>query len=382
MIQTIFKNNIFLFGVIPVCILYVWRYLHTKGWLSYADTNANKAILAKCPTILKGTFTPTIYLQHDLLQTMFSSFVSSNSSKLSYIIEEVDMKGGGHTSLAWAQHNGQYKNDKKSKVLVVIIPGLTGGAKDEYIKDLVNRLCDAGYKCVVYHPRFNGSQLILPDEGHLDILSDFKTTIEHIKDKEKDIKLFGIGHSYGANLLLNYLGTFNQENHFIGAVSLANPYNLMLAENKMRRSVVDRVVTNFLQKTTNRSTEGLKKAVRFKLNLEELQSFKTVRDFDRNFTIKVYGYETVNDYYWGISSCRRMQSIKIPLFMLQAEDDPIVDSKAFVKEEIEKYNPNVILMMTQKGGHQGWVEGLFSLKRWYLRPTLEFVNAVVDFANV
>jgi len=381
MIENIIKNTLFFGGFIG-CVLYLWRYIHSKGWLSYANNNTNNAILSKCPTILKAKFNPTIYLQHELLQTMFSSFVGSNCPNLSYIIEEIDMKGGGHTSLAWAQHNGQYKNNKQSKILMVVIPGLTGAAKDDYIKDLVSKLIEDGYRCVVYQPRFNGGQLILPDEGHLDILSDFKATMEHIKEKEKDIKLFGIGHSYGANLLLNYLGTNDKNNHFIGAVSLANPYNLMLAENKMRRSIVDRVITNFLQKTTNKSSEGLKKAVRFKLNLDELQSFKTVRDFDRNFTIKVYGYDTVNDYYWGISSCRRMQSIKIPLFMLQADDDPLVDSNAFVKEEIEKYNPNVILMMTMRGGHQGWVEGFFSLKRWYLKPTLEFVNSVVDVSNI
>ena len=292
------------------------------------------------------------------------------------------MLGGGHTSLAWAEHNGEYATTRQSKVLVVIIPGLTGSSQDNYVKDLVNKFGKAKYRCVVYQPRFNGGKLVLPDEGFLDILKDFKLTIEYLKQKEAGVKLVGIGHSYGANLLVNYLGTYSTDSGFLAGVSIANPYNLMLGENKLRGSPVDRAITGFLQKTASKSKKELEEAIRFKLNLEELFFFKSVRDFDRNFTIKVYGFETVDDYYWGISSCRRMRSVKVPLFMLQAEDDPVVEANAFLKEEIEKSNPNVLLKMTSRGGHQGWIEGFFSLRRWYLQPVFEYVDAVVEISDI
>ncbi|RYE48796.1 MAG: alpha/beta fold hydrolase [Sphingobacteriales bacterium] len=298
-------------------------------------------------------------------------------SSLEYGIKLTHLEGGGHTSLAWAIQNDQEKDENKSKVLMVVIPGLTGTANDKYVRDIVGNLLKNGYRCVVYQPRFNGGQLILPDEGYLDILKDFKSTMDQLRQKEKDAKLFGVGHSYGANLLVNYLGSF-EDNGFVGGVSIANPWNLMLGESKMRRTVVDRVMCDFLQKTANKSSKQLSEAVRFDLNLQDLLSFKHVRDFDRNFTIKVYGYETVNDYYWAISSCRRIKNIKVPLLVLNAEDDPVVEANGFVKEEIENSSPNVIVMMTPRGGHQGWVEGFFSLKRWYMKPAVEFVNAVIN----
>ena len=376
----IFNEKLLVYGFVPLFLLYVWRYFNSKGWLSYANNERNQQILKKCPTILSKTFTPTFWLQHRLLQTALASNVKAIVPDLKYVTEEINMEGGGHTSLAWAIQNGEEKNSKQSKILMVVIPGLTGAAHDKYVMDIVGHLLKNGYRCVVYQPRFNGGQLILPQEGYLDILKDFKATMDQLRKKEKDVKLFGVGHSYGANLLVNYLGSF-EDNGFVGGVSIANPWNLMLGENKMRRTVVDRVMTDFLQKTANRSSKSLADATRFNLNLEDLLSFKHVRDFDRNFTIKVYGYETVNDYYWAISSCRKIKSIKVPLLLLNAEDDPVVEAKGFVKEEIENYSPNVILMMTPRGGHQGWVEGFFNLKRWYMKPTVEFVNAVADIVE-
>lgn len=374
------NEKFLVYGFVPIIFIYVWRYMHSKAWLSYANTKQNQEILQRCPTIRNKTFNPTIYLQHRLLQTVFASSVKPVLPDIDYVMEEIKMEGGGHTSLAWAIQKDEEKTKEQSKVLMVVIPGLTGAAKDKYVKDIVGNLLKNGYRCVVYQPRFNGGQLILPDEGYLDILKDFKATMDQLRKKEKDVKLCGIGHSYGANLLVNYLGSF-EDHGFMGGVSIANPWNLMLGENKMRRTVVDRVMTDFLQKTANRSSKQLADAVRFNLNLQDLLSFKHVRDFDRNFTIKVYGYETVNDYYWAISSCRRIKQIKVPLLLLNAEDDPVVDANGFVKEEIEGYSPHVILMMTPRGGHQGWVEGFFRLKRWYMKPTVEFINAIVNTAS-
>ena len=377
----IFKKKEFTYTLLIFLISYLWRFLHRKSWLCYAKTKTNLSILKNCPTILKSVFLPTIYLQHTLLQTMFAGLVPPQNPDVRYDIEEVKMKKGGHTSLAWAHCNSQPSRERQSKVLIIIVPGITGSCDEKYAIDLVSMLSKHGYRSVVYQTRLSGKKLVLPSEGHVDLVDDFRITMDYVKEKNKGLKLFGIGHSYGANLLVNYLGTHTDDKAFIGGVSLANPYNFLLAECKARRSPVDKALAGFLQETVSRSKKELTEAIDFKLNMEELQIYKTMRVFDENITIKMYGYETADEYYWGISSCRKTRLVKVPLFMLQAEDDPIAEAKAFIKEDIEK-NPNVLLMMTPKGGHQGWIEGFFSLRRWYLQPVVEFVNAVVDIADI
>jgi len=371
------QNKSLLYTLLLFIFLYIWRSVNKKSKLIFAKTENNLALLKKCPTILKKVFLPTIYLQHSLLQSMFASLLPPKGTSFKYSIEEVTMEGGGHTNIAWVHYNGKHSEASQNELLVLLLPGITGSAEENYIKDLALALCRSNYRCAVYHTRMNSSKLVLPNEGYVDIVKDFKTTIDYIKEREPSIKIFGIGHSYGANLLLNYLGTYVDNSVFIGGVSLANPFNFMLGESKARRSVVNSKIAECLHQVVDRSKKDLADAINFKLNLEELKSYSTVREFDKNFTIRIYGYQTVDDYYWDASSCRRLRFIKVPIFMLQAEDDPISDVNSFVQEEIESYNANVIVMITPRGGHQGWIEGFFMLKRWYIKPTLEFLEAVL-----
>ena len=367
--------DIFTLSLLILLASIIWRLLNTKGWLCYSPTKLNLTILQKCPTIQKDDYRPTIYLQHSLIQTVLATLLPAKKANIHFVVEELMIQGGGHTSLAWASCDQTSDKQKQTKLLVVVIPGLTGSATDGYVKDLVSVLSKAGYRCVVFHPRLNGEKFILPEEGHMDFVRDFKATLDHIRQKEKGIKLFGIGHSFGANLLLNYLGTHPTDNGFIGGVSIANPFNLLLSENKVRGSLIDKFLASALWKILIKSKSEL--ANRVQLNLEEMQSYKSIRDFDKLFSIKAYGYESVDDYYWSISSHRRLKYITIPLFILQAADDPVFEPNSFIKEEIQS-NSNILLKMTPKGGHLGWIEGFFSLRRWYLKPTLEYLNALVD----
>mmetsp|Transcript_4629 Transcript_4629/g.3833 ORF Transcript_4629/g.3833 Transcript_4629/m.3833 type:complete len:83 (-) Transcript_4629:194-442(-) len=71
-----------------------------------------------------------------------------------------------------------------------------------------------------------------------------------------------------------------------------------------------------------------------------------------------------------------MHKIKIPYFILQAKDDPVSDYKG-IPEEVHETNENLMLMFTEKGGHQGWVEGIFIPETWYHKPAFDFLNAAV-----
>jgi len=54
------------------------------------------------------------------------------------------------------------------------------------------------------------------------------------------------------------------------------------------------------------------------------ERLKTVRDFDTAFTIKIYGYDTVQNYYRKASCVVSLNTIKIPCFFLSASDDMVV----------------------------------------------------------
>lgn len=58
-----------------------------------------------------------------------------------------------------------------------------------------------------------------------------------------------------------------------------------------------------------------------KHSMSLLQS-KTVREFDENFTRKVFGFNSSIDYYKTASLNNKLHLIKVPFLCLNAADDP------------------------------------------------------------
>ena len=69
--------------------------------------------------------------------------------------------------------------------------------------------------------------------------------------------------------------------------------------------------------------------------------------------------------------------MKKPTLIINAKDDDVVPIDAIPFEECEA-NPNIVLVVTQTGNHLAWFEGLFSPQKWYLKPTIEFLNALTE----
>ncbi len=72
-----------------------------------------------------------------------------------------------------------------------------------------------------------------------------------------------------------------------------------------------------------------------------------------------------------------LKDVRIPLLCINSRDDPILHHSTIPFDEA-KSNENIILLVTKTGGHVGWFEGFLNPKRWYIKPTLEFINAVSE----
>lgn len=99
-----------------------------------------------------------------------------------------------------------------------------------------------------------------------------------------------------------------------------------------------------------KSELDMKNIERLGMDVDMMYKLKVKRDFDREYTMKAYGYDTPEDYYWGNSSTRRLKNVNVPLFLLSAKNDPIADYKG-IPYESHEMNENLIFMLTKKGGH-------------------------------
>jgi predicted alpha/beta-fold hydrolase len=69
--------------------------------------------------------------------------------------------------------------------------------------------------------------------------------------------------------------------------------------------------------------------------------------------------------------------VKIPLFVIHAEDDPVVPFEALPLEDL-KQNPHCFTAITKTGGHTGWLVGLYPSGLSYAdQLCLEFIETLV-----
>lgn len=99
---------------------------------------------------------------------------------------------------------------------------------------------------------------------------------------------------------------------------------------------------------------------------------KTLYDLDISLTSKIYKYKTVDDYYRDSCSIDFINDIKVPTLIINAEDDPFVCPSV-----LKNSNPNIIMAVTETGGHLGFSEGFWpsSIKNWTNNVIIEYLNA-------
>lgn len=101
------------------------------------------------------------------------------------------------------------------------------------------------------------------------------------------------------------------------------------------------------------------------VDVEKVRATKYLDTFDRELQCPSWGYPTEGAYYRDASSSDPLLGARIPLFAINAEDDPIAPKEVLPFLEVEQ-NPYVVLCSTSMGGHLSWFESGGS--RWFVKP--------------
>jgi predicted alpha/beta-fold hydrolase len=112
-------------------------------------------------------------------------------------------------------------------------------------------------------------------------------------------------------------------------------------------------------------------------DMKQIESSKSITEFDDAVTRRVFGFRTVHEYYRKGSSAQYVPDIEIPGLLFSALDDPIAHHEAIPVYEVWG-NPNIVLATTAKGGHIGWFTGFFRPQRWFAKPVGDFFHALFE----
>ncbi|KAF4323480.1 hypothetical protein BBO99_00001336 [Phytophthora kernoviae] len=383
--------------------------------LVYRATPANKQILAHCPTITKNKYYPPWRLFNGHLQTIRFAYDESGPL-IDYKRQLLDLPDGGVVSLDWALLPGQksalaaedsvsttnaismswIEGVDPTRRTVILLPGLTGGSPEVYIRRTIARLHELGWQCVVLNARGCANTPVRTAQLFCSAYTDdLRFVLQQLGKKYKFAQeaFVGVGFSMGSNVLVKYLGEEGDRTPLTGAISVGNPFDLAKCSANFGGSLFNRLTYD---KALNRNLRELffnkcNAAVQFEgypgVDLQAVKDTRTVRDFDDTLTKFVFKYDTVDDYYNDAGSVKKLRTVQVPLLCINAEDDPISISSALPTDSEVEASPNVILCTTKSGGHLAFYEsslksdendkaGERDASMWTVNPIAEFAEAV------
>jgi len=158
------------------------------------------------------------------------------------------------------------------------------------------------------------------------------------------------------------------------AVACSNPWNLDISNALLKRTWIGKeVYSNALGGNLKRlfALHQEENSKNPNLDLEEIKQVKYLHEFDKAVQCPTWGYPTEGAYYRDASSIDSLLATKIPIFAINAKDDPIAFDEGLPYEEIQQ-TPYGVLCTTSLGGHLAWFE--LNGHRWHARPASNFLN--------
>ena len=112
------------------------------------------------------------------------------------------------------------------------------------------------------------------------------------------------------------------------------------------------------------------------INTEYIANCDDMKSYDEEFSRKIFGYKSADDYYRSISALRVLDKVNIPLLCINSKDDGLTSFRAIPYDDI-RLNENIFLLVSDKGAHMCFFsnEKLFGLRQWHLNPIFEFLSA-------
>ncbi|KAG8222396.1 hypothetical protein J437_LFUL003017 [Ladona fulva] len=331
-----------------------------------------QAFLENNVPILREKYWPTVWCFESRVQTILASVLrSSILADINYRREILKLQDGGEVALDWLEdvHN-EASNEKRP--VIIILPGLTGASQAEYVKGLVLAACHQGIRCVVFNNRgLGGVPLKTPRTYCACNYEDLAEVVDHVKKLNPDVPIGATGISMGGLILGNYLAAEEKSGaskKLDAAMGISVPWNVFKGSDSIEKPLLNLMLNRHLVgnlcKTIERGGKHLEVGP---WDLDKVFKSQTIREFDSHFTAKQFGFRSVEEYYEAATLHNKLHHIKVPMLCLSAADDPFQPFEAIPVAEASDLE-NVALVITARGGHIGFMEGLrlFPLHHQYM----------------
>ncbi len=258
---------------------------------------------------------------------------------------------------------------------VVTLHGLEGSSRAGYITAILRGAAERGWGATAINFRScSGEPNRLARSYHSGDIGDALSVMKHLRQRLTG-PLYAVGFSLGANVLLRLLEETGDHSPVDAAAAMSAPYDLGACADTLDGP------GPFLRLYRERFLRSLKVKAREKLRRfpgafdnQALERARTIRAFDDCVTAPLHGFRDATHYYAEASSGPRLHAIRRPTLLLSAKDDPMIPASTHPRDV--SANPHLHLVVTEHGGHVGFVAGgALSPSFWGEAQMLAFLSS-------
>jgi predicted alpha/beta-fold hydrolase len=250
---------------------------------------------------------------------------------------------------------------------VILLHGLEGSSYSVYMQGMMALAARRGWLATAVNFRSCARPpeeitRMLPNHRprmyHSGETTDMDFVFRTMKAREPQRPLAAVGVSLGGNALLKWLGEHPDERLLEAAASISVPYDLGAGSKHLETPVGRFYLKNFLKTLIPkaiRCAETFPEAAA-RIDVEGTRRSTTFWTFDDYATGPLHGFKNALDYYTRCSSIHFVGRIAAPTLCISAADDPFLPRRVLKEMDAVK-SPAVRLLVTERGGHVGFVSG-------------------------
>ncbi len=204
------------------------------------------------------------------------------------------LKDGGTISIEWISKYDQNLNQQfniSSESIAVLLHGLGGSSRSEYIYHLANKLFDSNYQVVAVNSRGCGGLPITTNTFVPRQTDDLRAVISEIKKERPHVKnIYLVGFSMGAAWTIKYLSEEGNKSPITAAVCVSPPWDMG------KHTSVFYIWTYFVVVLLKAYIyEHKYKLTSTGVTLKEVLTASNMVDMDK-LLIRSYGYSSIDEY--------------------------------------------------------------------------------------
>ncbi len=283
--------------------------------------------------------------------------------------ERLDLPDGDFVDLDW-----HFANPEKKK-LVIITHGLEGDSHRHYVLGMAKIFAENGWDALGWNCRSCSGEInrLLRFYHHGDA-NDLRFIIQHGIEKYGYEHIVLVGFSMGGSLSLRAVAEFPDEvpEAVKKVVGFSVPCDLLSSVKMLEQGFNTVYEKRFLRKLGEK-IRAKEKIFPGQISAQGYEQIKHFIEFDNRYSAPLHGFRDAYDFYTKASVKPLLPQLKIPSLLVQAKNDSFLTPECFC-EEIAETNPFLFLLLTDHGGHCGFMEA-GSQFTWAEKKALGWANA-------